>query len=175
MGGRRTILLFPTSIEAAPLLRLRPDLDIRICGVGAVQCARFVARLLRTEMPDALILCGIAGAYDTRLNIGDTVAVEREREPGIPSRWAEEYCASELFAGAGLTPVISNTVAAAGAAAGGAAIENMEGAALFALCREAGVRCGEIRTVSNRVGDPPQMWDTAGAAGRLAGILMKIF
>ena len=42
------ILLFPTELEAARLRELRPDLDIRICGIGAVETATEVARILRT-------------------------------------------------------------------------------------------------------------------------------
>ena len=170
------VLIFPTETEAAPLRRLRPDLDVRICGVGMAQCARFAASLLSQPAgarPECVVLCGVAGAYDRRLALRDTLCVTVEREAGVPARFAEEYAATEHFAG--LAGVVSNTVSGVGAAADGAAIENMEGAALFALCAAAGVRCGEIRAVSNYTGDPREKWDIDGAAESLARILMKLF
>ena len=57
------VLLFPTETEARPLRACRPDLDIRICGVGAAQTARFMQRMLAEERPEAVVLCGIAGAH----------------------------------------------------------------------------------------------------------------
>ena len=49
------IFLFPTELEAAKLKALRPDLDIRICGIGAVETATEVARILRAERKPLLI------------------------------------------------------------------------------------------------------------------------
>jgi len=167
------VLLFPTEMEARGLRSLRPDLDIRICGVGAAQTARFMQRMLAAEHPDAVVLCGIAGAYDASLRTGDTVAVVRERMSGVPPMFAEEYAATVRFGS--LVEAAANTVSHVGAPADGAQIENMEGAVVFAVCESAGVGCGEIRAVSNRVADAREDWDISAALESLTKILTEIF
>lgn len=167
------VLLFPTETEARPLRACRPDLDIRICGVGAAQTARFMQRMLAEERPEAVVLCGIAGAYEGSLRTGDTVAVVRERMAGVPTMFAEEYAATVRFGG--LTEVAANTVANVGAPADGAQVENMEGAVVFAVCESAGVRCGEIRAVSNRVDDARENWDIPAALENLTKVLTEMF
>ena len=168
-----TVLLFPTEAEAAPLRSLRPDLDIRICGVGAAQTARFMHRLLSREHPRTVVLCGIAGAYGDTPRIGETVTVASERMAGVPAPFDEEYAADVRFDA--LARVASNTVAVPGAPACGAAIENMEGAVVFAMCRAAEVMCGEIRAVSNRVADTRPEWKIPAAIGKLTETLTEIF
>ena len=43
----------------------RADLNIRICGVGLVETAVSVAKIIAQEHPEAVVLCGLAGAYDS--------------------------------------------------------------------------------------------------------------
>lgn len=155
------------------MMSRRPDLDIRICGVGAAQTARFMQCMLAKEHPEAVVLCGIAGAYVETLRTGDTVAVVRERMAGVPAIFAEEYASAIRFDG--LTEAVANTVSNVGAPADGAQIENMEGAVVFAICESAGVRCGEIRTVSNRVDDAREKWDIPAALESLTKVLTEIF
>ena len=150
------IFLFPTEFEAARLRELRPDLDIRICGIGAVETATEVARILRTERKP-MLLCGIAGAYDTSLQKGDVVAVTEERFGYLSTGYNRSYHAT--IAAKGLRQVRSNTVSHCSMAAEGAEIENMEGAALFALAQAEGVGCGEIRAISNYVGEERGEWN----------------
>ncbi len=167
-----TTLLFPTSMEAAALRQLRPDLDIRECGVGVVETARYVARLLREEHPSRIVLCGIAGAYDDT-PIGKVVQVVVERMAGTPAQYAREYRTTLRFEG--LAEVAGNTVARVNEPAEGATIENMEGAMLFALCEDAGIECAEIRSISNRVGAPYGEWDIPRAIESLTATLSKLF
>lgn len=158
------ILLFPTELEASRLRVLRPDLDIRICGIGAVETATEVARILRTER-EPLLLCGIAGAYDHNLKKGDVVAITEERFAYLSTGYDRSYLASMVVEG--LPMVRSNTVSHCSQEANGAEIENMEGAALFALAQAEGVRCGEIRAISNYVGEERSEWDIPLALERL--------
>ena len=158
------IFLFPTELEAAKLKVLRPDLDIRICGIGAVETATEVARILRTEH-QPLLLCGIAGAYDHNLKKGDVVAVTEERFAYLSTGYDRSYLASMVVEG--LPMVRSNTVSHCSQEANGAEIENMEGAALFALTQAEGVRCGEIRAISNYVGEERKDWNIELALERL--------
>jgi nucleoside phosphorylase len=165
------ILLFPTELEASRLRKLRPDLDIRICGIGAVETATEVARILRTERKP-LLLCGIAGAYDKSLNKGDVVAVTEERFAYLSTGYDRSYLASMIVEG--LPMVRSNTVSHCSMAADGAEIENMEGAALFALAHAERVRCGEIRAISNYVGEERKDWNIDLALERLTETLLNI-
>ncbi len=165
------ILLFPTELEAAQLRALRPDLDIRICGIGAVETATEVARILRTER-EPLLLCGIAGAYDRNLRKGDVVAVTEERFAYLSTGYDRSYLASMVIEG--LPMVRSNTVSHCSQEADGAEIENMEGAALFALAQAEGVRCGEIRAISNYVGEERNEWNIDLALKNLTKIVANL-
>ena len=165
------ILIFPTESEAARLREVRPDLDIRICGVGAVACAMEVARILRTERKP-LLLCGIAGAYDRNLQKGDVVAVTEERYAHISTGYIDSYHATIEIDD--LPTAISNTVSHCGMEADGATIENMEGAALFAIAKAEGVPCAEIRAISNYVGEERSEWDIPLALERLTQLILEL-
>lgn len=165
------ILLFPTELEAARLRELRPDLDIRICGIGAVETATEVARILRTERKP-LLLCGIAGAYDRNLQKGDVVAVTEERFAYLSTGYNRSYLATMVVEN--LPMVRSNTVSHCSMVADGAEIENMEGAALFAMAQAEGVRCGEIRAISNYVGEERRDWNIELALERLTDTIINL-
>ena len=165
------IFLFPTEMEAARLRERCPDLDIHICGIGAVETATEVARILRTERKP-LLLCGIAGAYDRNLKKGDVVAVTEERFAYLSTGYDRSYLASMVVDG--LPMVRSNTVSHCSQEANGAEIENMEGAALFALAQAEGVRCGEIRAISNYVGEERSEWDIPLALERLTETIANL-
>lgn len=169
-----TIILFPTAAEAAPFEALCPGADIRLCGVGMAACAAAVAGLLPQAGPnDRLILAGVAGAYGDRAGIGEVVEVASERTAELPERFAGTYRPTTVLTM--LRQVASNTVHGRGAEAGGAAIENMEGAAFMAVCAEAGITCAELRAVSNRVGESFDKWHLDEAAQRLAEVLAEIY
>ena len=165
------IFIFPTELEAAKLKALRPDLDIRICGIGAVETATEVARILRTER-EPLLLCGIAGAYDHNIKKGDVVVVAEERFAYLSTGYNRTYHSSLEIEG--LPSVCSNTVSHCSMEANGAAIENMEGAALFAMAEAEGVPCGEIRAISNYVGEERSEWDIPLALDRLTKAILDL-
>lgn len=165
------IFLFPTEMEASRLRKMRPDLDIRICGIGAVETATEVARILRTEHTP-LLLCGIAGAYDHSLQKGDVVAVTEERFAYLSSGYDRSYLATMVVEGVPM--VRSNTVSHCSQSADGAEIENMEGAALFAMAHAEGVRCGEIRAISNYVGEERTEWNIDLALERLTDTILNL-
>ena len=165
------IFLFPTEMEAEQVRKLRPDLDIRICGIGAVESAIEVARILRTEHK-SILLCGIAGAYDHSLQKGDVVAVTEERFCHLSSGYHRSYPATIMVKG--LTAVKSNTVSHCSMVAEGAEIENMEGATLFAMAQAEGVRCGEIRAISNYVGEERKDWNIELALEHLTEAILNL-
>ncbi len=165
------IILFPTELEAAPFRALCPDAEVIVCGVGMAQSAACVARLL-ADGHRSFLLAGIAGAYGDSPARGEVVAVAEERVAGVPAEFDREYKATLLPEG--VRAVRSNTVAMCGAEACGVEVENMEGAALFALCEEFGAECAEIRAISNRVGEPRSEWEVQTALGNLARTVVRI-
>lgn len=164
-------ILFPTELEAAPFRALCPDVAVEICGVGMAQTAACVARLI-AEGEREFLLAGIAGAYTEELAKGDVVAVVEERVSGLPQQFSRAYRAT--FVPEGLRAVSSNTVSACGAESCGAEVENMEGAALYALCEEFGAECCEVRAISNMVGEPRDEWDIPVALDNLARVVQKL-
>ena len=50
----------------------------------------------------------------------------------------------------------------------------MEGAALFALAQAEGVRCGEIRAISNHVGEERSEWNIDLALENLTNTILDL-
>ena len=172
VNSQQPIFLFATEGEAAQIRAARSDLDIRICGVGVVECALSVAEIICREHPKQIVLCGIAGAYSRQLKVGDVVSVVVENTVSLPAVYRKSYSATIKLP---LQEVVSNTVMAVGAEASGAQVENMEGAAIFALCNRFGVECGQIRAISNYVDDVREQWDIPTALDALTKVINDIY
>ena len=117
----------------------------------------------------------IAAAYDKTLSnvaVGEVVAVTEERVAGLPERYADLYRPTLLPKG--LRTAVSNSVVQCGAEAAGAQIENMEGAAFFAVAAALGIPAAEVRAVSNRVGESFAAWRVEEACEALARELERI-
>lgn len=171
--GRRCVVIFPTEGEAAPFRRISPDTEVFICGVGQALSAATTAQVIIEAKPDLLILAGIAGAYaESGLTRGEVCCVHIEREAMLPTRFAAAFQADVLPAG--MRHVVSNTAPETLIAAQGAAIENMEGAAVIALCQRLGVKVCECRAISNYVGEPFEQWAIREATENLAEKLREI-
>ena len=168
----KPLLIFATEGEAAQVRALRADLETAICGVGAVETALSVAKIIESQRPEAVILCGIAGAYDKTLKVGDVVSVVMENTASLPAIYRKSYSATLKLP---LPEVVSNTVMAVGAEAAGAQVENMEGAALFALCEHYGVPCAQIRAISNYTDDCRSAWDIPTALNALTTTINRLF
>ncbi len=167
------IVIFPTEGESLPFRRLRPDVEVRISGVGQALAAATTAQTIIEESPACLILAGIAGAYpESGLERGEVCCVHIEREAMLPERFAATFQADILPAG--MRHVVANTAPETCIAAQGAAIENMEGAAVIALCRRMGVKVCECRAISNFVGEPFERWSIREATENLAIKLSEI-
>lgn len=166
------LLIFATEAEAAPLRAIRSDLQIAICGVGLVEAGCAMAEIIRREEPEQVILCGIAGAYGSSLKIGEVVCVSEERSATLPAAYRKSYTATLRLP---LKAVVSNSVMSVGAEADGAEVENMEGAAIFALCAQSSIPCGEIRAVSNYTTDRREDWNIPLALESLTSCINKLF
>jgi nucleoside phosphorylase len=145
-----TLYLFPTEFEAAPFRALRPDAQVRIIGVGMSQAAAATARLLADECPQRVVLCGIAGACNEGMERGSVVEVVEDSEYGLPALYAERYEPQRLTS---LPAVKAFTVSRSGASVAEAepAVEQMEGAAVGAMCRVWGVEYSHLRGISGQL------------------------
>lgn len=181
-------ILFPTETESATFIERYGSENVSICGIGLTECAAATASTILKEKPDFIILAGIAGAYNSSdLKKGDTVNVIRENNAdlgtirnggfvALSSNGNEpenNYYLNHTNIPKIFPNVISNSVNTAGTTfkAGftkTAAIENMEGAAFFAVCRAFGIKYAELRSISNIVGEPRCDWNITQAVSSLA-------
>ena len=169
------IYLFPTELEAKSFRALCPDAEVVISGVGMAATAAAIARLDRERglsADDVVVLAGIAGAYGDSVAVGEVVEVVSEECVELPQRFRSPYKQSQPYTS--LRRVRSNTVHTMQGESHGADIENMEGAALFAVAEVLGFRAVEVRAISNIVGEPFEKWAVDEAVTVLAKELKKL-
>ncbi|HWF08513.1 MAG TPA: futalosine hydrolase [Bryobacteraceae bacterium] len=168
------------STEAEGAL-LRPHVSVVCTGVGAVNAAWALSRYLDRETVNAIVVCGIGGAYPgSRLQIGDVVCAESEcygdlgadspqgfldmRALGFPLVSTPEPVYNvlpiQIFPVARRARFVtvntctgSDEAAAKMVARTGGAVESMEGAAIAHVGALAGIPVGEIRAISNIAGN----------------------
>lgn len=177
----KTLFLFPTEAESASFRALRPDAEVAIIGVGMAEAAAGTAAAIVEHKPERVVLCGIAGACDERVDVGQVVEVLRDRVEGLPDAYVEEYECDRLT---GLDSVHTLTVSRSGDAMRNEAlvaddvpvVEQMEGASVAAVVIALGVEdyC-HIRAISNRVGEPFEQWYVGEAVAALAAVVAQLF
>ncbi len=193
--SKNILVMFPTWSEAKYFVMDHgEEFEIVKAGVGLAECAARTAKCIVERKPDLLILAGFAGAYaGSGLEKGETVLVERENCFDLGSLRGDVFRplsksgddpALNYYTCGTLLPdtfrkVTSNTVNTIAPNCGNgllprAGIENMEGAAFFAVCNALRVECAEIRTISNFVGEDPSEWIMDEAAARLADGVEKL-
>lgn len=172
---------------------LRPHVPVVCTGVGAVNAAYALTRYLASETVAEVIVCGIGGAYPgSGLAIGDVVCAQSECYGDLGADSSEGFLDMRAlgFPVVGGPPplyndlplrvfpaerrsrfVTVNTCTGSDAAARaiiartGGAVENMEGAAIAHVGALAGVPVGEIRGISNHVGNRDKsVWRVKEAA-----------
>ncbi len=176
-----TLFLFPTEAEAAGLRHRRGDAAVAIVGAGMAEAAAGTVRALSEVHPCRAVLCGIAGTWDEALHAGDVVEVVEDSVVALPAAYRKSYVSPRRTALAAARAVTVNAVGEAepslreGAACGASVplspslpvVEQMEGAAVAAVCEALGVEYIHIRAVSNRVGDERGAWRVAEAVEAL--------
>lgn len=171
----------------------RADAVLVVTGVGPVNAAHAVTVEILRRRPDAIIVCGIGGAYPgSELAVGDVICAEAECYGDLgassPAGFLDLRALGFALIG-GPDPVYNDlplqvfpverrdrfvtvstctgTDAAARALAArtGGAVENMEGAAVAHVARLHGIPMGELRGISNHVTDrDPGAWRVTDAA-----------
>lgn len=181
----RIVVLVPTEGECRYFKGVvSDDVEVRISGVGMAATAS-AAALALARRPDVMILAGIAGAYPgSGLKVGDCVLVSSERvadqgafrEEGFVPLYVSEYECPYVEDRLVMPSVAGCTVNAAGAGyvARAGALENMEGAAFFAVCAGAGVEFLEVRSISNMTDDKRADWKLDEACRALAEGVKKL-
>ncbi len=193
----------PCIVCAAPLES--GGLADAIVGVGKVAAAMHTTQLLLTRRPSWLLLIGVCGAYPgSGLAVGGLCLVGEEllADEGVAqadggfvdiasmglgtigpfagdperTRALAEMLAIPVVRGATVSNCSGNDpLAAALAARSAAAIETMEGAAVFQVCAQLGVPAVQLRCVSNRTGDRARGgWDLRGAVDHLHGAVRTL-
>lgn len=172
---------------------LRGSVPLLRTGVGPVNAAYALGRFLAAEGARAVLCCGVGGAYPgAGLAVGDVACAESECYadlgaesptgfldmealgfpvvPGEPPLY--NRLPLDLFPAARRAAFVTRSTctgtlegARAIAARTGGAVESMEGAAVVHAARLAGLPVGEVRGVSNLVGDRDRAsWRLRGAA-----------
>lgn len=111
----------------------------------------------------------VAGSYTESVAVGDVVEVASECCTELPERFRQTYIATCPISK--LRTVRSATVHGAGCECLDAEIENMEGAALYAVATAQNICATELRAISNRVGEEFAEWHFDEAAEALANTL----
>ncbi len=174
-----TIFCFPTEGEAEVFRALRPDADVRIVGVGMAEAGAMTAIWIAAFGPKRIVLCGVAGACDDRLEVGQVVEVVSDFVAGLPEAYARQYLAKTTGQ---LPQVGSLTVSRTGESlpyipkdASLPYVEQMEGAGAAVACKELDVEFYHIRAISNRVGDDRSKWRMKDAVTTLGAVVAQLF
>ena len=146
------VVLFALDREAAPFRRAvrgRPDIDIRITGIGPAAAAKAVAGALGGPPPALVVMAGFGGALRGGLAVGDVVT---------PAEVVDEHGGRWACAGGGEGRLLTAADIAATPAAKrelgerhAADVVDMESAAVAEACRAAGVPFRAVRVISDTV------------------------
>ena len=192
----RVLVCTATPLESAWLRAELPageSLDYAVTGVGPVNAAHAVTQAIMTRRPDAVVVCGIAGAYPSSgLTVGDVVCASSECYGDLGAQSPGGFLDMEalgfpVIAGppayfnrlplqvfplpACVPHVTVSTCTGTDADARSieartdGAVENMEGAAVAHVGLLHGVPVGQVRGISNMVTTRnPREWRIHDAA-----------
>jgi len=177
------VVCFATRVEGEDLPRSVAGRSLALLrtGVGAVNAAFTLTRFLTEHRARAVLVCGVGGAYPgSGLRPGDVVCADSETYGDLGTDSLEGFLDMEalgfpvieetlplfnrlpvdLFPATCRVPFVTcatctgtDRKAAALVARTGGAVESREGAAVVQVARLMGVRVGEVRGISNMVGD----------------------
>ena len=190
------VVCVATELEGA---LLRPHVPVITTGVGAVNAAYALTRFLDREQVDAIVVCGIAGAYPASgIAVGSVVCAESECYGDLGASSPDGFLDMEAL-GFPVIPGVYNVLpmqlfpaarrarfvtmntctgtddaAKAIEARTGGAVESMEGAAIAHVAALAGIPVGEIRGISNIAGNRDRgAWRVKEAAASAQEALLE--
>ena len=157
----------------------RRDVKVVVTGVGPVNAAHATTLAIVEEKPDAIIVCGVGGAYPTSgLKVGDVVSASVEIYGDLGAQSPSGFLDMKALGFPVIaTPTVlfnelpmqifpmprcvrfvtvstctgTETVAHQIASRTNGAVENMEGAAVAHVAHLHGIPVGEVRGISNLV------------------------
>lgn len=176
----RVLVVAATEFEVGELMSevrvQNQDIELLTTGVGMVATAFALGKHLATMRYDLAINLGIAGSFDRSIALGDVVEVVEDSFSELGAEDNEKFLSIDKlgFGEADFKPtarlsdfgiigtrqvnaITVNTVHGCDASIKNLTdriqpqLESMEGAAFFYACKQAGVPCMQIRTVSNYV------------------------
>jgi futalosine hydrolase len=186
---------FPADVGGQAIARI-------VTGVGPVNAAFALTRFLSENAVRAAIVCGVGGAYPgSGLEIGDVVCATSETYGDLGADSPDGFLDMQalrfpviagehplfnrlpldLFPAARRAPFVTCTTCTGTAAQAdalvartGGAVESMEGAAVVHVARLMGVPVGEVRGISNTVGNRDRgAWRLTEAAAAARAALIE--
>ena len=190
---KEIVVCYATPLEGAGLPASIAGRALRLVetGVGPVNAAFALTRALSAAPADAVLVCGVGGAYPgSGLEPGEVVCASSETYGDLGAESPDGFLDMQalgfpigpftlnLFPVERRVPFVTcSTCTGTDARAAeierrtGGAVESMEGAAIVHVATLMGVRVGEVRGISNRAGLRDRAsWrlDEAAAAARKA-------
>jgi 4-hydroxy-3-methylbut-2-enyl diphosphate reductase len=151
-------------LEALALRRGSPHLRVERCGMGASRARRAATRL-RAEPARALVVAGVGGALDARLDVGDVVVASELRTPDhgrLPLASDALYeCLADLGLRVRVAPLVSTARPVRGARRG-----------RLAGVGASGADCA--RAERARVADMESWWLAEAAGNRPFGVVRVV-
>jgi len=185
-----------TELEGA--LIKEKGIAVVVTGIGPVNAAHALTAALARQTPKRIVVCGIGGAYPgSGLDLLDVTCAETEIYADLGAESPDGFLDMEalgfpvvenhynrlplsLFPAGTRVPYVTTTTCTGTEATAhaivqrtGGAMESMEGAAIVHVALKQGVPVGEVRAVSNLVGDRDRKaWKVKEAAARAQQALL---
>jgi len=186
-----------TELEGA--LLKEKGISVVVTGIGPVNAAHALTAALARQTPERVVVCGIGGAYPgSGLDLLDVTCAETETYADLGAESPDGFLDMEalgfpvveghynrlplsLFPAAARVPYVTTTTCTGTEATAqaivrrtGGAMESMEGAAIVHVALKHGVPVGEVRAVSNPVGERDRKaWKIKDAAARAQQALLE--
>jgi futalosine hydrolase len=185
-----------TELEGA--LLKEEGLAVVVTGIGPVNAAHALTAALARQTVERVVVCGVGGAYPgSGLGLLDVTCAETETYADLGAESPDGFLDMEtlgfpvvgdhynrlplgLFPAERRVPYVTTTTCTGTAETArrivgrtGGAVESMEGAAIVHVALLHGIAVGEVRAVSNLVGDRDrEAWRVKDAAARAQQALL---
>ncbi len=162
-------ILLVVATESEIIEEYFSDIDVLITGLGMVSATFELTKKLMQKETDLVINFGVAGSFNSKINIGDVVEVVEDNlseigyENGANFSQFTDFKVTTSYkvdSRTSLQKVRGITVNTVHGNENSILkikdrlnpdIESMEGAAIFKVCKEFNVPCLQIRSISNKV------------------------